>query len=804
MDRLVRQTLYQDRENSIRVSLERYTSQASPATMHASQIERQRQILGQRLRAVVLQLNRNLRGLPEQPSRPKTVSPGATDTLTALRPISDDIVYLKLLPAPNGPEASSPDPSGLFTLLAGVIGDGTSGLISCEIRASGSMITFQVGIQAELAPIIQQQLYALYPSALILPATNRPTQISHHRAGATLTFTPAEKHLRLEPNPTTDPLHAILEVLAGLGPAEQVSIQLLIGPLEANRSILRRAAAFIGESLRERFRGTDTPVDDETSDKTAEAIGRANLRIWAEAESPTRAKRLLDQVIAPYHQWTASDGAQLQRHLLPRSAAAANGHQLQVAPLQEKHAFLVTAGELASLYHLPQNPRVFPKLEALSSVHLPPPRQGPVASGLRIGQARYRDQQLPIVIAPEDRLRHLYLIGQTGTGKSSLFQSLFLQDVLAGEGCCYIDPHGEVIDWLLSRVPKARLNDVILFDPSRQEMLLGLNLLQWRTADERDLLIQELILLFYKLFDPDRSGIIGPQFEHWLRSAALTVTEPAIRGTLADIPRLFTDQAYQRWAIARVRHPSAKNFWRDQMTQTANFHKSEMLNYFVSKFGAFLGNATMRTILSQKHSAFDVRTIMDRRKILLVNLSKGKIGDLNAQLLGTLLTTKVQMAALSRADVPTDQRPPFYVYIDEFHTVATESFVSLLSEIRKYGVGLHLTHQYINQLSPKLKDAVIGNVGTLLALRVGQEDAAWLAPHFHPLTADDLMNIAAFHLHCKTLRQGSLSTPFTVEAIHTQAPVFPQTEKFIRTRMEAAAIVAALAQLPPARTAKPN
>jgi hypothetical protein len=258
-----------------------------------------------------------------------------------------------------------------------------------------------------------------------------------------------------------------------------------------------------------------------------------------------------------------------------------------------------------------------------------------------------------------------------------------------------------------------------------------------------------------------------------------------IRGTLVDIPRLFTDMEFQSFAFDRLEHPAAIDFWHNQMSQTADFHKSEMLNYFTSKFGSFLGNDTMRNILSSRQSAFDFRKLMDQQKILLINLSKGKLGSLNATLLGTMLMTKLQMAALSRATVPPEQRRPFYVYIDEFQNIATESFATMLSEIRKYGLGLHLAHQYVDQLSLSLQQAIAGNVGTVAAFRVGQVDAQWLAPHFLPLSMQDLTNIQPFHFHVRALIHGTLSSPFTIRSLPVKSNVNPMVAQAIRHRVQA-------------------
>jgi hypothetical protein len=542
-------------------------------------------------------------------------------------------------------------------------------------------------------------------------------------------------------------------------------------------------------ALRDTVSGSHVEPETKEEDKTKSAPFKANLRIIALATSARTAEDHVKRAVAAFHGLTIPGQTKIRYQLASRINSF-----LETALLRQsdsKTSFHLTSAEAANLYHTPLQPKTLPALEATSSTRLPIP-DNLSQDGLLVGFGAFRSARQPIRIAPQDRLRHTYLIGQTGTGKSTLFQSKILQDMEAGEGCAFIDPHGEVIDWLLPRIPAHRAGDVILFDPSDPEALLGLNLLEWRTPHERDLLIQELILLFYKLFDPNRTGLIGPQFEHWLRNAALTVTEPRVRGTLVDIPRLFTDKPFQQQLVARSDHWAVKDFWQNQMAQTADFHKSEMLNYFTSKFGSFLGNSVMHQILSARTSAFDMRTLMDRRKILLVNLSKGKLGSLNAQLLGTLIVTKLQMAAMSRADVAPEHRPPFYVYIDEFQNVVTDSFAQMLSEIRKYGVGLHLAHQYVDQLPDNIKQAIAGNVGTLMAFRLGHADAQWLAPHFAPLTAEDLTNIPPYHYHLRTLAGGQLTTPFTVVSPQVKATPQPALEQALRSRVRR--FVAAQAQ----------
>jgi type IV secretory pathway TraG/TraD family ATPase VirD4 len=378
-----------------------------------------------------------------------------------------------------------------------------------------------------------------------------------------------------------------------------------------------------------------------------------------------------------------------------------------------------------------------------------------------IGINEFRGKQRLIGYTDQDRLRHTYMIGKTGVGKSTVFQNMCLQDIKNGQGVCYLDPHGESIDWLLSRIPQSRFKDVILFDPSNEEFPFGLNLLEARDEREKDFLVNECIQIFYKLFDPNKTGIIGPQFEHWLRNAALTVMAGPEGGSILEIPRLFVDREFEMKKCAALTDPLVIDFWTKQMAKTSDFHKSEMLNYFMSKFGHFMNNALMRNIIGQHTSSFAFDSLMDERKILLVNLSKGKIGDMNAHMLGLILVSKLQAAILKRANQSHSERIPFYLYVDEFQNFTTDTFISLMSESRKYGLGVHLTNQYLAQLPEAIRDSVLGNVGTLISFEVGMEDATILAKEFEPLAPADFMNLPRFTFYIKLMIDGKTSEAFS-------------------------------------------
>lgn len=379
---------------------------------------------------------------------------------------------------------------------------------------------------------------------------------------------------------------------------------------------------------------------------------------------------------------------------------------------------------------------------------------------VNIGKTNFRGQERLVAIKDNDRLRHTYMIGKTGTGKTTLYQNMALQDINSGYGVCFVDPHGEAIEFLLKRIPKNRLDDVILFDPSNTDGPMGLNLLEYKDESEKDFLVSEAIEIFYKIFDPEQTGVIGPQFEHWMRNAALTVMADPEGGTLLEIPRLFVDKNFEMYKRKFVTDPVVQEFWEKQMAKTADFHRSEMLNYFSSKFGRFMTNAMMKNIIGQKKSAFSIPEVLSGEKILLINLSKGKVGETNGQMLGLILMTKLQLAVMQRASIPENERRPFYLYVDEFQNLLTDAFISMLSESRKYGLSVHLTNQYVAQLPEKIRDAILGNVGTVITFQIGAQDATMLKKEMNPLEENDLQNVPQKTFYIKTVIDGEPTEPF--------------------------------------------
>ncbi|MCX6789200.1 MAG: type IV secretion system DNA-binding domain-containing protein, partial [Candidatus Gribaldobacteria bacterium] len=367
-------------------------------------------------------------------------------------------------------------------------------------------------------------------------------------------------------------------------------------------------------------------------------------------------------------------------------------------------------------------------------------------------------------VSRDDRRRHFYIVGQTGVGKSTLLREMIRQDIEKGEGVGVIDPNGDLVEDILAIIPKERADDVVLFEPFDMSRPCGLNMLEWKTPDQRDFAISEMISIYTKLFPPE---IIGPMFEHYMRNAMLALmADKNDIGTLAEIPRIFTDKAFMESKVAHVTDPLVQTFWQQEWSQTTGQTRSDMLGYVVSKVGRFVGNEMMRNIIGQQKSSFDLEDIMNNKKIFLANLSKGLTGEMNASLLGLILVSKMQLAAFRRASMAQEERQDFYLYIDEFQNFTTDSIAIILSEARKYRLNLILAHQFMPQLTEQIRNAVIGNVGSIACFRVGAMDAEFLEKQFEPeFSRYDLLNIDNFNFVVKMMINNKISAPFKVKTV---------------------------------------
>jgi hypothetical protein len=433
----------------------------------------------------------------------------------------------------------------------------------------------------------------------------------------------------------------------------------------------------------------------------------------------------------------------------------------------ERNTIVLSAEEMASVWHLPLPWTDTPNIQWLIARKgsVPANIPGPDTGDIELGYNMYRGIKTPVWMKSLDRTRHMYIIGKSGSGKSQLIASLALQDIRAGHGVAVVEPHGDLIEQILANIPKERVDDVIVFNPSDVDRPMGLNMLEAKDESMKDFAAQEMVAIFYKLFTPE---MIGPMFEHHMRNVMLTLmADTENPGTIAEIPRMFSDNDFQQIWRAKVKDPVIQSYWINEVDKTSDFHKSEMLGYLISKVGRFVENEMMRNIIGQTRSSFDFREVMDKKKILLVNLSKGKTGDVNAELLGLIIVSKLQMAALTRADIPEEQRHDFYLYIDEFQNFITDSIATILSEARKYRLNLIVAHQYIGQLvknnDTKIRDAVFGNVGTNFVARIGPEDVETLEKLYAPdFSGYDMINSDKFTWYVKMIVDNAQIKPFTL------------------------------------------
>lgn len=489
-----------------------------------------------------------------------------------------------------------------------------------------------------------------------------------------------------------------------------------------------------------------------------------NIRLVVASESRAQAEQEISNIADSFGQFGGFEYANSFKRIKPRNLNKFLQNFIYRNFENWRHMVLNTE-EMASLFHFPLPTTETPNILWLQSKQASAPVNMP-NSGVVLGHNFYRGTDTVVRLKDGDRRRHLYIIGKSGVGKSVLIGNLVKQDMEAGHGVCVVDPHGDLIDAALEVVPDNRLEDVIYFDPSDLERPMGLNMLEYKYDSQKDFAVQEMIAIFMKLFPPE---MIGPMFEHNMRNVMLTLmADKEHPGTIVDIPRMFTDPEYQKYKIAKVTDPSVRSFWEQEMAKTSDFHKSEMLGYLISKVGRFVENEMMRNIIGQSKSAFDFRDVMDNKKILLINLAKGKTGEVNSSLLGLIIVAKLQMAAMTRAELAEDKRSDFYLYIDEFQNFVTDSIATILSEARKYRLDLIIAHQYVGQLvqgqDTKIRDAVFGNVGTLVSFKIGVEDAELIAKEFAPVFNEyDVINIDKYHAYIKLLIDNAPAKPFQMQ-----------------------------------------
>ncbi|MEK7464658.1 MAG: DUF87 domain-containing protein [Patescibacteria group bacterium] len=502
--------------------------------------------------------------------------------------------------------------------------------------------------------------------------------------------------------------------------------------------------------------------------KSSKPLFEVNVRILSSAPSDYEASAILESVAAGFSQFSSPDRNSFK---ITRPKNIKNlVHKFSFREFDESDAMFLTSEEVASIFHLPTPFTDIPKIKELKAREAPPPSNLP-KEGILIGESHYRGQINQVRITDVDRGRHVYIVGQTGTGKSNLLTNMAVNDIRNGKGVAVLDPHGDFTEDILSLIPKNRIDDVIVFDPGDITKPLGLNMLEYdhNKPEEKTFIVNEMQGIFNKLFSQET---MGPMFEQYMRNALLLLMEDAQNepATLVEVARVFTDVEYRKRKLERIKNPTVQDFWEKEAAKAGGEAAlSNMTPYITSKFNNFTANDYMRVIIGQEKSSFNFRKLMDEGKILIVNLSKGKIGDINANLLGMVLVGKILMAALGRVDVPQEKRRDFNLYIDEFQNFTTDSIAVILSEARKYKLNLTIAHQFIAQLTEKIRDAVFGNVGSLISFRVGAQDAEFLGKQFKPVFVEqDLMNIDNFNVYVKLLINGQTSPPFNIKTLRVE------------------------------------
>lgn len=692
--------------------------------------------------------------------------------------------------------------------------------IAFEIIAAKGVVNYYTAVPVALVPVVEQAITSAYPSARLEEVEEHNIFSSVGKISGTIGGELVLKKNYSNPIATfqetkRDTMQSILNSLSSLTKDDGAGIQILLRPAPDKWTKNAMAAAAkirkdkgkskstlslkgVGEALWKPPEVKETKPEDKQlstleqakvdaiEEKTRHPGYEVLIRIVASSNTASRSQTILSNIGAAFALF---------------DAPGRNGFKFVPAKVIENFvtAFIfrffppevnqniLNSVELATLFHFPdQKNTPTSQLQRQASKQVDGPNNVP-DHGLLLGYNEFRGTKKEIRLTDSDRRRHMYIIGQTGTGKSWFLENLALQDMLDGKGFAFIDPHGDTAEALLSMVPKERTEDVIYFAPGEMDYPLGLNLFEFQYKEQRDFLIQEAINMLYKLYDPQRQGIIGPRYEHLFRNAALTVMAGPDGGSFVDIPKLFNDKQYVNQKLKYVTDQTVLDFWLKEMPGSERSNEfGEVKSWFVSKFGAFLSNEMMRNIIGQTKSAFNLRDVMDDGKILLVNLSKGKTGELNAKLLGMIFVMKFYAAAMGRANVPEEQRRDFTLYVDEFQNFSTETFSDILSEARKYHLSLVVANQFVGQLSDEIRDAVFGNVGTVVSSRTGANDADFLVKYFSPtFDAEDLTKMPNYNWVAQMLMNGVPTQPFSMKTIPRMGTPNPQLMQALK-RLSAA------------------
>jgi len=718
-------------------------------------------------------------------------------------------------------QASSLYAENMFSTLHGLLKEDPSSQehISFEMAASGTEgIKFFVYCPKNIRKFVEGQIYAQYPTCQIRVVEDyvKKYDTKSNKYGAvSVTFSkPDYFPIKIFRDFEIDPISSITSAVSSIGVGEEVWFQILVRPVadtwqkegfnyvksiregkpEGNPSFFKTFFDALGRETVGIAKGTaigafTLPMSPEDAKKAAAAADKqiavkvpagqetelrsienklsrmgyqTVIRIIASAESEEKVESNLRSVFASFKQFSAVNLNSFSSHFESNVGRIVSDYQNRL--FDKDKSVILTTEELATFFHFPLSNIDTPNISWVYSRKSEPPPNLPIQDANLIGETVFRNERIKFGLKnDEDRLRHLYVIGKSGTGKSTLFESMISQDIMRGAGVGVLDPHGETIERVLNRIPDNRINDIIYFDPSDTERPIGLNLMQLDDPSQKNLLASGLVSAIKQHFDYSW----GPRLEYLLNYAILTLLE--VPGTtMLGITRLMEDINYQKYILHQVKDPLVIKFWEQEFRDMKGNQKlvTESISPIQNKVNRFLASTTIRNILGQRESTLDLWDAMNNGKIILMNLSKGKIGTDNANLLGALLVSRLQFYALQRAKIPYEDRKPFYLYVDEFQNFATGSFEEILSESRKYKLGLYLTHQFTAQLPESLLKAVYGNVGTIITFSLGAPDAKELAHEFAPyFNEEDIISLERFQIYIKLMMNGMTSHPFSARIL---------------------------------------
>ncbi len=674
--------------------------------------------------------------------------------------------------------------------------------LSFEIVARDGLVFYYAVVPTVLTEVVRQAIAAAYPSARLEEVSEHTVFSKVGKMSGTIggEFTlrksfayPIATYMESK----RDASRALLNALSAATREDGIGIQILIRPanerwaksaVSVSEKIIedkdKKKTGFsvffspseIMESLWKPPESDDKKPEDKkplnsVEQATVDAIQEKTrypgyevlIRAVVSSNTAARSQVILKNIVAAFALFDSPTFNGFKFTLAKNIEELTSSYIFRFFP-QQVNKNILNSVELATIFHLPdQNSIPSSQVKRQMSKQVDGPTQV-METGLLLGYNEFRGVKKPIRLSDKDRRRHIHIIGQTGVGKSVLQENLAYQDMLDGRGFALVDPHGDLAEHLLEKVPKERVEDIIYFNPSDMDNPIGLNMFEFDHPDQKDFLVQEAIGMLYGLYDPGHTGIVGPRLEHIFRNCALLLMSDPAGGTFVDIPKLLVDDSFRNNKLKYVTDQQVLDFWTKEFPASQRSSEAgEVISWVIAKFGPFISNDAMRNIIGQTKSGFDFQDIMNNNKILLVNLSKGKLGDLNSKLLGIVFVMKFQAAAMARAKIPEDERKDFTLYVDEFQNFATDSFETILSEARKYRLSLVLANQFMTQLKEELREAILGNVGTTITGRIGITDAEIMVKRYTPVfDAEDLTKLPNFESVCVAQIEGVPSAPFSM------------------------------------------